>query len=95
MVISKEQVVKDIQGMETVLQNLLTQKQQIDTQKEMVEKSIEQQSGGIQYARHLLASLEKAEEEKVPAGETAPKKGKKTSEPTASTNGKPEEEVTL
>jgi hypothetical protein len=62
--VTKQQLVEDIQNMERVHQEYVTQFQQLT-------RAIEQQSGGIQYARMLLSKMEEAatiqEEQKVPA----------------------------
>lgn len=59
MAITKEQLVKDIQSMEKVHAEYSMQLQQLT-------RAVEQQSGGIQYARMLLNKME--EEEKVSNG---------------------------
>lgn len=81
MIISKEQLTKDIQGMEKVMQEYLGQRQQIEMQKAQIDKAIEQQSGGIQYARHLLMQIESEGEDAVVVGEKA------AATPEASPNG--------
>lgn len=72
MAITKEQLIKDIQGMEASYRDYSQQLAQLT-------KAVEQQSGGIQYARMLLQKMEAEEEE--------------TKE--VSTNHVPKEEVSL
>ena len=56
MSITKEQLIQDIQGMERAHNDFLMELQRVT-------KAVEQQSGGIQYARMLLAKIEGRERE--------------------------------